>query len=615
MIRFFVAVYLVVLANLTSAQEIVVGTQQPPHYAGEPMIVQLRLTGFDRDPQPNCQIETVSPGLTAQLAGVVPRVSRDMRFINGRYTAREQVSFLLNYQVRADKPGQFTLGPFIVTQNQKQARAEAIVLNFREIEEDPNMRVRLVLPSLPVYLGQRVPARVELWVAGAGTIQSLTIYSPIFDRFTFIDPPAQRGDTLLPLQTAKGTVEVPATRRMENVDGNSFVVFSAERILIPGSAGEFQFDPITASMARATRRARTRSMLDDMLGDVFGGGGSQQTSRSRAVGQPATLVVNSLPVQGRPASFAGAVGPGYTISVDADRTVVRVGDPIRMDVTLRGQGNLNSASLPPLSADGGMDPQKFRLPQGEISGEAHDGEKRFSVTVRVNDQSVSEIPALAYSWFDPQDQAYHTSRSKPIALRVTEAHVVSAQDVVLAPPGGGDDGSNSTIDFGEPTKDVEAGSRAAAPTASPFTLSGADLSIESSAPLLLSDARKRFGGSTLPMVLYGTGLLLVVIAVLDRKRRDIPPEILRRRKTLKRLRTRIDAAAGHPPDDAAREIADALRGMVAEVPNVRRDELKSVLAECETIIYAPSGTGLEKLDPELVERAAAAADEIIKEAE
>jgi hypothetical protein len=333
------------------------------------------------------------------------------------------------------------------------------------------------------------------------------------------------------------------------------------------------------------------------------------------VGKPATLVVKPLPSEGRPESFAGAVGPGYTINVDADRTVVRVGDPIRLDVTLRGQGNLENASLPPLSADGGMDPQRFRLPQGEIPGEAQNGEKRFSVTVRVNDQSVSEIPALAYSWFDPRDQAYHTTRSKPIALRVTEAQVVSAADVVISPKANGNNSSSPEDANNGPANNGEAGTGGAASATPAFTLSGADLSIESSVPLLLSDARNRFGGNSLQWALYGTGLLLVAIALLDRKRRDIPPEIVQRRKTLKKLRSQIDRAAGQPQREAAREIADALRGMVVEVPDFPRDGLQSVLAQCETIVYAPGDASSEKIDPGLVGQAATVADQIVREAE
>ena len=101
-------------------------------------------------------------------------------------------------------------------------------------------------------------------------------------------------------------------------------------------------------------------------------------------------------------------------------------------MTLRGSGNLENASLPPLSADGGLDPRQFRLPAGEVAGTLDNDGKKFSVTVRVEDEAVSEIPAIAYSWFDPTEEAYRTTRSKPIALRVMPARIVSATDVVTA---------------------------------------------------------------------------------------------------------------------------------------------------------------------------------------
>src|SRR5581483_7257518 len=89
-----------------------------------------------------------------------------------------------------------------------------------------------------------------------------------------------------------------------------------------------------------------------------------------------------------------------------------------------------NASLPALSADDGMSPDEFRLPEGDTPGNTADGAKRFHVSVRVTDESVGEIPALAYSWFDPDSEKYQTARSQPIALRVMPAQVVSAGDVV-----------------------------------------------------------------------------------------------------------------------------------------------------------------------------------------
>ena len=77
-----------------------------------------------------------------------------------------------------------------------------------------------------------------------------------------------------------------------------------------------------------------------------------------------------------------------------------------------------------------MSAEQFRLPDGDIVGTYADDRKTFGFNIRVLDETISEIPSLAFSWFDPAAEAYQTTHSKPIALRVGEANVVSAEDVV-----------------------------------------------------------------------------------------------------------------------------------------------------------------------------------------
>lgn len=616
MIRCCTLMLWLTIATPAVAQQARVLVQSGPFFVGEPVVLQVRVAGFEEQPQPQCQFESIPTEVQVQLAGVHPSVSQSIQIINGRRYESRSVVFQINYYVRARQAGTYTLGPFLVTQGGNEARAKSITLTFLDIEEDPDVRVRLVLPSKPIYLGQRVPIEIEFWYAGRENLTSLNIHSPIFDRFTFIDNlDRSRGNRTgsLPIQTKNGTLKLPCTQRVERVDGRHYVVYSAQRILVPERPGEFEFEPITVT-ARKARYARRRS---DILEDFFASFGSNRQDRGipvRARGRPATLIVRPLPREQRPASFAGAVGPGFTMDVVADRTVVRVGDPITLSITVRGAGNLSNAGLPPLSADGGMDPTKFRLPDGDVTGVSGNGEKQFSVKVRVMRPSVSEIPALAYSWFDPERESYQTTRSKPIALRVMAAQVISADDVVTR--------AESTAS-GSPPKHDDAGvvGHNRSPSADAFlarpdlTLSGADLAIESSAPLVLSDSYGTFGSNAWQVSFYVAGLLLIAIAVWDRKRRDVAPEIVRRRKVLRKLRGRIDHARGRPRNEAAEQIANALRGMVAEVPDIPREEVQSILGECESLIYAPGGAGADTVDDTLMKRAVLVADRILKEAE
>ena len=599
-----------------AAQEVRLAVEKPPHYVDEPALVQLVVQGLDESPKPTVKAETSSPDVQVRIASMEARVSRTVRIIQDQISEVKTVVYPIDCQVIARKPGTYVVGPFVITQGGKRLQADAVQLTFEDVPLDRNMRIRLVVPDKPMYPDQRVPITIEWWYAGdLEEITRLNIYSPLFDRFRFAaeKPPGRR--SALPIQTKDGPLQLPAEVRREIQGGTEFVVVRAQRTLIPDRPGEFSLEPITATVRRVTRWARESSPLDD-----FGFGGSMlrelmgdrrrpaETALARAVGDPLKLVVKPFPAEGRPESFAGAVGPGFTLEVAADRTVVRVGDPITVTATLRGAGNIEDASLPPLSADGGLDPQRFRLPEGELSGSYENGVKKFTCTVRVQDESVSELPAIAFSWFDPQDEAYHTTRSKPIALRVMPARVVSAADVV----------SGETRKPAKPREVPSAGPAAASPPQAPgqtrpaFTLTGADLSIRQDARQLLRDDRSRWGGGWLEACLYAAGLLLIAAALIDRQRADIPAEIVRRRKALQRQRRRIERALREPPRKAAAEISAALRAMIAERPEAPRQEADATIAACDAVVYAPASEAATTLDASWGPRALAAADQIIQ---
>ena len=239
--------------------------------------------------------------------------------------------------------------------------------------------------------------------------------------------------------------------------------------------------------------------------------------------------MRAVPAAGRPESFAGAVGTGFSLDVAADRTVVQVGDPIALTLTLRGEG-LETASLPPLDAEGLLPAQRFRVPDANLPGELGEGAKRFTAVVRVRADDVTEIPALAYSWFDPNTGRYETTRSRPVALAVRSAQVIGAADVESELP------AESAPFQRQPA--------AAGPAPA---LTGADLAIERDPGLLLRDTRARSGGAWLSGGLYAGSLLLVALAWVERRRLDVDPAHARRRQALAEQERIVREAADLEP--------------------------------------------------------------------
>jgi hypothetical protein len=484
---------IVLLAQLADAQQVELRTGRGPHYVGVPVEIQLIAEGFAEDPVPEPEVGPLATG-RLEFMGVSPNVSSQVTIINGRVSQSKQVQFVYRYRFWAERAGTVELGPFRIAQTGTVRSTRKVRLALSEVPLSDRLRLELRVPEHPLYLGARVPVRLQWWLDLdlRKNLHSYTLRAPLFDLsgpFQFIDAEGDRGQTEVKIETSGGTLELRGRADERAAGGRRYLVVSVTRTLVPLEVGKFEIAPATIIVNEGTRWQR----------DFFGGRRATRVRKLRAADRPRRLEVRPLPLVGRSASFAGAIGKGFSLDVAADRTVVKVGDPITLTLKLRGEGNLESAGLPPLSAEGGLSPIQFRLPDGDATGLLENGEKSFVRVVRVLDPAVREIPAIAYTWFDLETGTYQTTRSRPIALAVHGAEVVRAEDVV-----------STAIGEQEAAEEPLAGvtpSEAVAPeaTASPVRVSGADLAIERDPATLLRDDGGSFGSPWLWGALYQEG--------------------------------------------------------------------------------------------------------------
>ena len=581
------------------AQQAQVATQEGPYYVGEPILIRVTAKDFEQDPQPQCQPGALPAGLMLELVGVRPNVSSFTQVINGRVSSHRSVVYAFDFHAVAAKPGTYRVPPFVVRGGGRQAMTAAIDFSIQTIQSNSDMRVVLVLPSGEIYPGQRVPIEIQWWYAGdVSEVRNLVIRSSLFDQFGFVDPEMLREDDFLPIQTSQGPLRIKADAERRMLDGQQFFVLSAKRQLIVDKTESVQIAPITASVEKVTRWGR----------GFFGRRQPAATAKLRAVGKPQTLKIKALPLDQAPASFAGAVGHGFTIAVEADRTVVQVGDPIVLNVTLHGEGNLSEAGPPSLSAQGVLDSTLFRTSQGDAAGMVTEGRKQFSMTVRVLDERASEIPPIPYTWFDPSSKQFETAMSAPIALRVLAGKVVGAGDVVGGDPSPDTSGEE---DSGRAPNTPKADSSKRSTKL--LSLSGAELAIETNVGRLLVSESDRFGGSSVRAGVYVGSLAVILVGWWRRRAGEIDPEVRRRRQAWKRDVRQIQEAEQLPAQEAAGQIAESLRRLTAGVQGGQRDEIDRLLAECDAIAFAPASKPSEQLDGAIQERAVVAAKALLQE--
>jgi hypothetical protein len=592
-LAFAVAALTVVVAapRAALAQQAQLQAVQGPYYAGVPIEMHVVAEGFEEEPTPDIDVPTPD-GATLQFLQARPQVSSMVQIVNGRMMQEKTVRFAFVYQLTAATPGRYAVGPFTVTQGGKSVTTREASFKVEAVPQAGGQKLRLVLPEGRIFIGQRVPVTVEWWTeAGlADKLYDQRLVVPLFNdaNFQFLDEEKDPSRVSINVETPAGTVEFPADVRKEAEGGKQWVVRSITRTMVPVAAGRFDLGEPTLFCEEATTFQR----------DIFGSRVPSRTRRVKVTAPASTLEVASVPAEGRPASFAGAIGQGFTISVTADRTVLQAGDPVKLAITIQGDGSLDAASLPPLDR-AGLSPKQFRLPDGETAGLSDERGKHFDVSVRVIDPAVREIPPIEYSWFDPSTGRFASTRSQPIALSVRASTVVGAGDVVsAAPPEAPKD---------EPKQE---GGKPAATRAPAFTLTGADLSIETDIARLEASSSSLLGSPLVAWTGYASGLLALGAGLFLRRRRDIDPAKARLQKDLRSLRARV------AKDTSSKDVADALRRMAALRGDrrTRVEGLDGVLARLDEMAYAPGGASAA-VPPDLRSGAAAVADAIVEEAQ
>lgn len=206
-------------------------------------------------------------------------------------------------------------------------------------------------------------------------------------------------------------VESRPIPRSTTLDGRSYQTIVLKRVaLFPTRAGSLYVDPL--EIETEARVARRFGRTDPFY--------SPQGSYESVELASEPLVVEARPLpDGAPSGFSGAVGT-FQLRVRVDSNDVHVGRPVRLRVHIEGTGNL--ATLQPPSLDL---PEAFEVydPNENTSidrdGPQIRGTKTFTFVLVPQSSGTYTLPPVAFTYFDPEQQRYHTLRVTVPSLQVT----------------------------------------------------------------------------------------------------------------------------------------------------------------------------------------------------
>lgn len=366
----------------------------------------------------------------------------------------------------------------------------------------------------------------------------------------------------------------------EVVNGVTYSTYEIfKTVAIPQKSGSLPIDPMIVDCVVQIVTQRTPQPSNDPFSIFFNDPFFSRDIANvpKTLQTPAlTIESKSLPEQGRPDSFKGAVG-NYNFTASADKNELNTNEVFILTLTLSGSGNLELVNLPDP-----VFPPDFEVYDPKITnsvvvnGQGMNGTKKAEYTVIPRHAGDYTVPAIDFSFFNPSNGRYETLTSSAMNFKVNKGE-------------GGDDSEEGGL-YATNQGDVKR--------------LGSDIRhIHTGSSKLKAVNAHFFASSTYYFILVGLLLLFIMALVLTRKRRQFKQDVVlvRNKRATKiakgRLKNAYKYLKTNDQNHFYEEMSQALWGYISDKLSIERSVLSM-----ETVKGAMMDKGIdETLADEFVE--------------
>ncbi len=347
--------------------------------------------------------------------------STNIRMVNGSFTKTSNYTY--SYIFLAEKEGKFTI-PAVsmefegkiyktkpqlievlkgnVPQNQQNARQNTPqrTQNIGTPQPSQNAKqnffVRVLLNKNTAYPNEAIVATLKLYTRYAG-ISDVALNAPSFKGFLSKEIP-NSGSSRFTQENINGAIYNTAVI-------NKYVLF-------PQRSGKLVIDDFSIDAVAQNGAGRAQSIFDEVFGNSM-----VQRFRVSAKCPPKTVNVLPLPAN-KPSSFTNAVG-NFSISSNLSTDSIAVNEAVTLKIKVRGKGNLQMLKAPKLqlSPDLEVYDPKINNKTGITAG-GMNGSISYEYLIIPRQPGVFEIPAVAFSYFNPVTKKYEQKSTSSYTLKV-----------------------------------------------------------------------------------------------------------------------------------------------------------------------------------------------------
>ena len=202
----------------------------------------------------------------------------------------------------------------------------------------------------------------------------------------------------------------------EFVNGIEYAVGEVGRIVVvPQRTGTIDVSSMTMVLDALVRIKREPSPMDVYLGGPLY---YEKWITKEVSSNSVAINVKSLPENSKPVSFAGAVG-NYKFTSSIDKTELSTNEAVTITLTVSGTGNIELLQMPQP-----VFPPDFEVYDPKISmttdvtAQGITGTKKAEFLAIPRRAGKFSIPAIGFSYFNPNSESYQTLLSEPYELTV-----------------------------------------------------------------------------------------------------------------------------------------------------------------------------------------------------
>jgi tetratricopeptide (TPR) repeat protein len=371
------------MALAAGAPEFEVSLDRDTIRVGETAILSMTITGGSPSGPPN-----VPPLASIRLGAM--GTSEQMSIVDSTVTS----TTVYTRELVPSRPGEFTIPALTVDVDGRRLVSRPLKLkvvegNVPQPNGAPDIAfVRLIPSATNVYLGQAIPVEVECNVIDPVDWRRTSLPQITGDNFIFGNMP---------------TSPPQSHRRQGNALYN---VLNFRVPATPTRTGPQRLGPASWSTAVYT-------------GAGFFPGTYSGERPITVTSEAPEINVLPIPTNGAPANFNGAIGNFTLDEYEAGPVVVGVGDPITLKVRIAGSGSFDTLTLPANEQAW----REFKTYPPSSKFESTDalqiqGSKYFEQVITPLNAEIKELPAFAFSYFDPSTGTFKTLTHAAIPLSV-----------------------------------------------------------------------------------------------------------------------------------------------------------------------------------------------------